>query len=130
MSAVKYIQKGLVFGFGVVFWGGNSEGVALLLLLHVTKQRSGLAPAAGVGDVGVRNPHPGSAGAMSGVSGAILVHGTGWEIFAAEMLFVSGLPRLAVRSELLNERKASQREDAPASVQTECFKERVLVLNF
>lgn len=84
------------------FWGlgcsglfETREGVALLLLLCVTKQQSDLALAVSAGDVGVRDLHPSTVGAMSSASGAILVHRTGCEIFAANMLFVSGLPRLS-----------------------------------
>lgn len=94
----------------------NREAVALLLLLCVTKQQSDLALAMSAGDVGVRDLHPSTVGAMSSASGAILVHRTGWEIFAVNMLFVSGLPRLAVTSEVLNERKASLHEGAPSGV--------------
>lgn len=94
----------------------TQEGVALLLLLCVTKQQSDLALAMSAGDVGVRDLHPSAVGAMSRASGAILVHRTGWEIFAANTLFVSGLPRLAVTSEVLNKRKASLHEGAPSGV--------------
>lgn len=51
---MKYIQKELFFAF-CFGWGffKNSEGVALLLLLHVTKQESNPAPPVSAGDVGV-----------------------------------------------------------------------------
>lgn len=68
-------SKGIDFFFFLIF--ENSEGVALLLLLHVTKQQSNLAPAVSTGDVGVRDQHPSSTSAMSSASGAILVHGSG-----------------------------------------------------
>lgn len=112
-------SKRIVFCFS--FWVGffffeNSEAVALLLLLHVTKQESNPAPAVSAGDVGVQDLCPSSVGAMSSASGAILVHGSRWEIFAADVLFVLVLLRLAVTFEVLNERKASLHEGAPSGV--------------
>lgn len=115
--------------FFLFFWlfSRIREGVSLLLLLFVTKQQSSLAPAVSAGDVGVRDPS--SAGAMSSASGVILVHRGGWGIFAADMLFLSGLSRLAVTFEVLNERKAHPLEGVPSGVCTEYFKERGLMLN-
>lgn len=78
----------MIFCFVFLFWlfWGIHGGVSLLLPLLVTKQQSSLAPAVSAGDVGVHDRS--STGAMSGASGAILVHGGGWEIFAADVIFV------------------------------------------
>lgn len=49
--------------------------------------------------------------------------------FLQPMLFLSGLSRLAVTFEVLNERKANPHEGVPSGACTEYFKERRLMLN-
>lgn len=105
-----------------LFWGIHG-GVSLLLPLLVTKQQSSLAPAVSAGDVGAALPMQCQVPLVqfwsAGVDGR----------FLQLMLFLSGLSRLAVTFEVLNERKANPDEGVPSGACTEYFKERRLMLN-
>lgn len=118
------IGFGVFSGFLVWVLGffENSESVALLLLLQVTKQESNLVWQRARVVVGCVSCAP-----------ALLVQcqvplerfrSSGWEICAADTLFVSGLSTLAATFEVaeeeievtFEERKASKREGASSGV--------------